>query len=412
MANAKDISTLLNSVGSVARQQRQIDLLKGEKFNLFSILGVEHSENKTHSAFLIELLNPTGTHGMGAVFLKLFLHKVKYSNALIDIETISVTPEKGIGPVDYEKKTGGRVDIYLSANGGHTICIENKIHAGDQFVQIERYCNHNKAKNKVYYLTPMGGKPSKESAGTLEEGKDYFCISYKVHILEWLQTCLKETSEQPILRESIRQYIILIKKITGTMDTANQQELNNLILGNYEAAHYVVSNANIARRALAETIRLEVLAQLADLLDKNLFTVESGETTKEARFSQVWIKLKGFEKSPMRFGIESFTGEGHEGGYLFTGIFNGDYTNKEFSRVNNMQNFAGGWWVNVEKMGDLDGYKIHLNEPDTIQQLHLSADFKAKFIQHIVTTAYTYVTQHHQLLLQHLTPTQPNVQTV
>src|SRR5690606_24060533 len=136
--------------------------LKGENFNVFSILNMEHKENGTHSAFLGELLNPNGSHSKGNLFLKLFLQIV--GNNTINLENASVILEKHIGIRDDANLLGGRVDIYIT-DLVNSICIENKIYAADQNVQLQRYCNHNKEYNTVYYLTLDGSDASKESKG-------------------------------------------------------------------------------------------------------------------------------------------------------------------------------------------------------------------------------------------------------
>src|SRR5690606_22821226 len=116
-------------------------------------------------------------------------------------------------------------------------CIENKIYAGDQNGQVLRYWAHNRGGNTVLYLTLDGREPEEGSKKTLEAGKDFVCISYKETILEWLQECLAYSAEDAILRESIRQYIILIKKLTGQLtDKRMEKDLENLLLSNPKAA--------------------------------------------------------------------------------------------------------------------------------------------------------------------------------
>ncbi|MGV3762695.1 PD-(D/E)XK nuclease family protein [Parapedobacter sp.] len=105
--------------------------------------------------------------------------------------------ERHIGRIDYEQKLGGRVDIEIRNDKGVTICIENKIYAGDQHGQIMRYCAYNAGKNTVLYLTLDGSEPCEGSKGELEAGKDFFCISYKNHMLKWLQECLAYSAEEP-----------------------------------------------------------------------------------------------------------------------------------------------------------------------------------------------------------------------
>lgn len=238
-----NIQNLLNSVKRISAHQAEIQRLKGENFNLFSILGMESAENKTHSAFLGEMLSPRGSHGFGQLFLEKFLQSIEYSGPL-DIRSAQVILEKYIGPRDDENKTGGRIDIYLEDNAGNSISIENKIYASDQYAQIERYVKHKKAHpnqdNTVYYLTLEGNEASEASRGELISEQDYHCISYKTSIIEWLKACMKEAAEMPILRESIKQYIVLIQKLTNQLsDTKMENELRRILEANYTEAKLI-----------------------------------------------------------------------------------------------------------------------------------------------------------------------------
>lgn len=71
-----NFSSFLNSATKILEHQKELIRVKGESFNLFSILKMESKENSTHSAFLGELLNPKGSHLLGDVFLRLFLKEI------------------------------------------------------------------------------------------------------------------------------------------------------------------------------------------------------------------------------------------------------------------------------------------------------------------------------------------------
>jgi hypothetical protein len=102
MTETKDLKHLLQSTGKIIKHQSDLEKVKGEKFNVFSILGLERNENRTHSAFLAELLNPFGSHLMGNKFLEYFLGIIP--ETAIDIKTVKVKTEHDIGPRDDEKK--------------------------------------------------------------------------------------------------------------------------------------------------------------------------------------------------------------------------------------------------------------------------------------------------------------------
>ena len=98
-------------------------------------------------------------------------------------------------------------------DGEYAIIIENKIYAIDQYHQLLRYNNYGKQRFpkgfKLIYLTLDGHEASKDSLGDNEI--DYHCISYKGHILNWLSKCVMLAYDKPLVRETISQYITLIK---------------------------------------------------------------------------------------------------------------------------------------------------------------------------------------------------------
>jgi hypothetical protein len=260
----KNLQTLLKSTNRVLKHHNELSKAKGEHYNMFSVFQIETRENKTHSNFLADLLNPKGAHQMGAVFLDLFLKvikpeieqgdkkfKDKFPNRSFDTSKVFVKAEYSIGPKnlceeegeDEANATGGRIDIFLRDKNGTIICIENKIHAIDQNKQIQRYYNHKTAKNTVFYLTLKGEDPSPESMLKLISGKDFFNISYKEHIIEWLELCLKEVTNFTNLRETINQYILLIKKLTYQLTNQKMKEdLQRLISENYLSSKTIESS--------------------------------------------------------------------------------------------------------------------------------------------------------------------------
>lgn len=302
-----NIETLLKDVNELVKHNNEITRLKGENFNVFRILGLETAENKTHSAFLCELLNPGGTHLKKARFLELFLQEVGCKREW-NYDNIKVIPECHIDIIDKKNKTGGRIDIYIS-DGTNALSIENKIYAGDRETQIERYCNFNKENNKVYYLNLHGTEPDEKSKGELKEGDDFKVISYSKDILSWLTLCLKESADSPILRETIKQYIILIKKLTGELtDSYMEQELKNKIYQNLESASFIKDNYEQAINELKEGFRNEVKACLEQKAYGKLnskFEVFDNEINR--RNAHLFLKHKN---EHVRIGIESFQGGG------------------------------------------------------------------------------------------------------
>lgn len=232
------------------KKNEEIKRLTHERFNIFSVLRKDDDEEKLHSAFLAELLAPRGSHGLGDQFLTLFIEMViaEHTDELsFDTSKAKVIREKHVGK-------NGRIDIYVKS-GKQLLLIENKIHAGDQDLQLSRYHDHMNSEggddSVLLYLTLGGHSPSKESRGELNENKDFYCISYKNDILPWLDSCLKSAAEVPLVRETIKQYINLIKKLTGgLMNQQLENEIIEIIKENIEIARVIKNNFDKAQREL------------------------------------------------------------------------------------------------------------------------------------------------------------------
>ncbi|MGK0449277.1 MAG: hypothetical protein ACJA2M_003082 [Polaribacter sp.] len=284
--------TLLSQVNTISKSYEKVAQATGENFNIFSVLGIEHYEVGTHSKFIAHLLNPKGKHGFGNRFLELFINQIEQKGH-VDINTTTCIVEYPIGKKIFKDcknikqkgnkmaSTGGRIDIYLFDNQGKSISIENKIYASDEEKQIVRYYNHNKEKNKVLYLTLDGKDASKFSKGSLisdkkckeDETVNFYCISYKETILEWLKKCQKEAADVPILRETIKQYINLIKKITNqNTNSKMNEEIIKLITSSDD-------NLNSAKTisAAVEGVKSKLVVKLHEIIKKGIVIKNSHE---------------------------------------------------------------------------------------------------------------------------------------
>jgi len=219
MENIKPIEQLLSHIYKINEHYEEISKISGENFNIFNILKLT-SDEVSHTKFIAMLINPEGEHCMNNLFLDLFLKTINIDESkMYDFSNAEVKTEYSFG--------NGQIDILIKTNK-KKIIIENKIYAKDQDEQLKRY--HDYDENAILlYLTLNGHEPSENSTGgnTLIKNKDYFCISYKDHILFWLESCIKETIKYPFLRETINQYILLIKQLTN--QTRSKQMKNELI---------------------------------------------------------------------------------------------------------------------------------------------------------------------------------------
>jgi len=358
-----NIEKVLKDTRRIVKHHTEISKVKGEQFNIYKILNLKTKEVRTHSAFIAELLNPSGSHFMGDAFLKAFINFLPnevFKNHL-DVNTTKTEVEYAIAKIDSNNKTGGRIDILLTDGNGKTISIENKIDAEDQKHQVERYCNYNESKNKVVYLSKFGDEPDDKSKGDLISGSDFYIISYQNQIIEWLEQCQKIASDQPILRESIKQYKILIQKITNVLGNQQEKELKKVVVNNLEEAYLISQKYNQVTKQLKKDFRDKVAELLKDKTNNFEIEKKKGITNK---YASIWFNHKISDEKKIWIAAESFSGLGHDGGDLFVGIFSKNKhlkLNKDFDSLNKN-------WVHHKKLKH-EGKSINLSENAFLQKI-------------------------------------------
>lgn len=270
---------------SLIKKEYDIARDKQEKFNIFTVLHKPHDERRLHSRFIATLLNPIASHGFNNEFLKLFF--------ALDFVKLNIESFKDavVYPEEWNKVENSNIDILIiDRSSRHAIIIENKIFAmdsnGASGGQLERYFKYIRDSEKipvnnihVFYLTLDGHKPSQDSLGefkTLENinGK---LLSYNNELITWLEECLKLTVEKPFIRESIIQYIKLIKQLTmNEAEISECLKIKDLIAvsqQNMDATKYLIDNFNhIKCYTIAEfweelTIKVDEIYHVTDKIN-------------------------------------------------------------------------------------------------------------------------------------------------
>lgn len=314
------IESLLAEISETYRRAEQNRLEKvkhGEFFNIFNTIGLRTEEVRLHSAFLAELLNPQGTHGLSSQFLEAFLKRLELPQNYLDVYNVSLdNKERFIGPAT--DKEGGRIDIIVE-DGRHAIIIENKIYAKDETNQLLRYYNYGKVKfqdgYKLIYLTLDGHEPNKCSLGN--KRFDYVCLSYSCEIVDWLEECILIANQKPLVKSIIIQYKELVKQITHTdMDTKYSGQLLNTMLKpeNVIAVGEMLSVQNDWLNGIIKQYIWEPLKQFAD--EKQMtFMIDSN---CEYGFGEngVWI----YKKEWKHYGIFVWTDRKNDWYDMFIGI--------------------------------------------------------------------------------------------
>ena len=245
---ASGIANILQQVRLLKKKYDELAAVTGEQFNVFSILRIKRREVVTHTPMLAELLNPHGSHHQGAAFLKLFLETCinhKETAFYNKPETFRVRSE--------ERTDQGQFDILLEKEREACIVIENKIGAEDKDSQLNRYYQDARkrfSENQIkqIYLTLDGSPPDEKSLKAVNgQGNDLsiddvILISYREHIISWLEECMKLQEVQRIspIREILFQYRDLLNELTGqSTNTRYSMELKDILVKNknYELIH-------------------------------------------------------------------------------------------------------------------------------------------------------------------------------
>ena len=182
-----------------------------EPFNVFSSLSNknEYLNEILHSRFLYALFDYKKPRDETRENLKDFLlHVAK----IPDFELCGAKVDRELYNIDI---------LIINANK-KAVVIENKTDKKpvDRDKQLWRYYKTLKCQGysdiHLLYLTPDGSDPSPESLGELKKEK-IIKIAYKSDLIQtWLERCQKRAYDEPGLRESVVQYLQLVRKLTGT----------------------------------------------------------------------------------------------------------------------------------------------------------------------------------------------------
>lgn len=257
----------LENLSLINRKYKLLNSTK-ENFNIFSILRNEYDEVNLHSKFLTELLK-NKNHGKKFIDLLLFnlgIEEFKY-------ESVKIFSE-------YSVKNSGRIDILLkffSDDSKKVIVIENKIYADDQYQQLKRYYDsmlkegYKHEEIELVYLNLHGTEPSDDSTKGLPDKikENIRVISYKNDILKWIEECIKETAQVPIIRETLIQYESLLKKITYKEEKSMTEEIKNMVLSNKDYLEMLYKLTDILENIKIE-LQLKFWKKLEEKLNNSL----------------------------------------------------------------------------------------------------------------------------------------------
>jgi len=214
------IESLLKQLETINKKYDEIDKITGRNFNIFDAGNIGHIET-FHTRLIAELLSPNGSHNQKDKFLKIFLDTLGFKK-------IKLTKPESHS--EFVIENNRRIDILIK-DESFIIGIEAKVYANDGNKQLKDYYEFLKKKNKyfkLYYLTLDGHLPDEKSLDDLKIDKDIFIISFGDEIYDWINRCIKEVSDIPVIREGLYQYKLLLEKLTNK-NIQKEEEVKEVI---------------------------------------------------------------------------------------------------------------------------------------------------------------------------------------
>lgn len=241
---------------------------QSKEYNFFQVMGISGREVLI-CRVLADLLNPTGSHQRGNLYLREFFREVlkDYPIEEAELENMRVYRE-------YEIDGDRRIDLVI-CNRNMFIPIEVKIYAGEQKSQCYDYYQYALRQDKsakVVYLTRTGTYPGKYSRckGASELPEEKICnISFQKHILGWLDKLIAQETGR--MKDSLEQFREAVETFVKAGDMEMKQEIAGKILSDEEHFRSGLAVCRAMDEAKAGLIRLvleEIREQMKPLQEK------------------------------------------------------------------------------------------------------------------------------------------------
>lgn len=312
------------------------------ELNILNIIGKVADEHN-HSKILNTLFTKIHPKNGRDSFITLFLKKIGIEN--IDEDEFSVEREYRCDPY-------GQMDFKFESKN-LCIVLEIKIYAEDgqnQLRRYEQYCLENKKDYKIFYLTLDGHKPSEQSIEGFENENKLECISFKEHILPWLEDCLKLVKDEEIKASFILQYISTLKNLIEE----DKYKMAGLIEKTEDARAIVFLYEKVLKDEMQEILK-NFLYGIGERIEKNKNvleyihfdnSIEDYYIEKTSGVPSIYFLLEKFEKDEkiyyFNFGIEVIK----DGLIGCLGFY-------EYYEKNNENNYD---WIKYEEMKNIDSY--------------------------------------------------------
>ena len=314
----EQIKTMLNEaafkIGTLRKANELFSDRLAPNFNIFDYL---RTDEMGLSRCIASLLNPTGTHGQGRLFLDNFLMRIEKDTLLNKSDNYWTDVVAEGCQVSLEKQANGqrRIDVYLRFKNGEIIGIENKPWAWDQKEQLKDYAQFIKkeANGKKWLLIYLSNNdPSnseysieKDQREALEESGNFAWLDY-AELIEWLEFCT-QNSKALVVRIFVEELAKFIRmKINGALDMTEENEIKSIILKSkesLESAFHISKAIKAAKKELLEKLRIDLNESLTT--NGFVFDWDKSMTSDWKSYAGFDVKLHIEQNFYLRFNFES-----------------------------------------------------------------------------------------------------------
>ena len=293
------------NIGTLRQAKKRFAANLAPEFSIFDYL---RADEMALSSCIAGLLDPSGNHGQGSVFLRDFLEKIRP-----DVEWIKLIKRHESCVVTMEKKANDqrRIDVHLTFDEGF-IGIENKPWAGDQPNQLLDYAEYLRgsalAPKREWLLVYLSnGDPSEKSISLKERHDLYSAGSFQIlgyqTLIEWLERC-RAKSKAPNVSMFVEELIKFVRiKVNGENEMAEELETCNTILSSKES----LGSAFQIYKAM-DGVKRELLLRFKKNLENEFvplhFTLLWDDNLDSNWRSYVGFKVKFYDDQNVYLGFE------------------------------------------------------------------------------------------------------------
>lgn len=334
------LNFLLEKLKILNLKYEKLNENNSDKFNIFSILLKSSDEVNLHSKFIYELLNQNGSHQQNDVFLNLFIQEINSeSTDVILTEKLTAYREKN------------NIDILLKSVN-QAIIIENKIYTEDHSNQLSKYLNiirkegYKEENISLIYLTLFNEEPNEKSVRDITIN-----LTYETNIKNWIEQCIKVVATVPTLRETLVQYLMLVKNLTNQSQNKGYiMEIKDLLLqdDNLKLALDMQKAIKEAKIELQLNFWESLLENLKDKGYKFEFYDSNSSKNLKQAIKKYYTKQKNIRHYGIRYSIDKnldvYVEINHHIYFGFSTFNEHDITSFKIDELNIRWDDSGKWY--------------------------------------------------------------------